>query len=277
MALVEASDHLPAREVGPWNNEKLHYVARYLDIFATGMKNKWDDLVYADLLCGPGLCKGEDGVEAQGSPLLALSHEPLTRFFFNDADGQAIAALRARIGSDTLAEQRPVETTSSDCNQVADVAREFLFPRGTRRSVLGLAFIDNQGFEMSLESIEELTRGVNLDLLITFMTSFPKRFISRPGFGPDSDFAKFIGVDAYQKYVQDRPVIQTHELLEAYREKLGSFGYRHIDDRIRIENTKGSTIYHLVFASRHARGKEFFGRISQRMSSGQARMPFDNP
>lgn len=60
-----------------------------------------------------------------------------------------------------------------------------------------------------------------MDLLITFMTSFPKRFISQPGFGPDSNFARFIGADAYQKYVQDRSEIQTHELLKAYREKLG--------------------------------------------------------
>ena len=272
MTLVRASDGYDAREVGAWNNEKLHYVARYLDIFAKSMKNKWDDLVYADMLCGPGLCKGEDGVETQGSPLLVLSHEPLARFYFNDADERAIAALRARIGPDGPAEERPVETTSADCNEVARLARQFLFPPDTSRSVLGLAFIDNQAFEMSFEAIEELTRGVNLDLLITFMTSFPKRFISQPGFGPDSNFAKFIGVDAYQKYVSDRSRIQTHELLEAYREKLGTLDYLCIDDRISIENTRGSTIYHLIFASRHPLGKEFFVKISQRTSSGQARM-----
>lgn len=272
MTLVKASDGYGAREVGPWNNEKLHYVARYLDIFARAMKNKWDDLVYADLLCGPGLCKGEDGVETQGSPLLALSHQQLARFFFNDADEGAVAALHARIARGGSAGGRPVETTSTDCNEVSAVARDFLFPLGTRRSVLGLAFIDNQGFEMSLEALDELTRDVNMDLLITFMTSFPKRFIGQAGFGPDSSFARFIGVDAYQKYVRDRSEIQTHELLEAYREKLGSLGYQYIDDRIAIANTKRSTIYHLVFASRHPLGKEFFIKISQRSSSGQARM-----
>lgn len=272
MTLVGASDGYDARSVAGWNNEKLHYVARYLDIFSTAMKGKWDDLVYADMLCGPGLCKGEDGVETPGSPLLALDRESLARFYFNDADERAIAALRARIARDGRAEQRAIEIAATDCNEVAGMARQFLFPRNSNRSVLGLAFIDNQAFEMSFEALEELTRGVNLDLLITFMTSFPKRFIGRPGFGPESKFAKFIGVDAYQKYVSDRPGIQTHELLEAYREKLGSLGYLCIDDRISVENTKRSTIYHLVFASRHPLGKEFFVKISQRTSSGQSRM-----
>ena len=137
---------------------------------------------------------------------------------------------------------------------------------------MGLAFIDNQGFEMSFDALDELTRNVNLDLLITFMTSFPKRFISRPGFGPESKFGKFIGPDAYRKYVQDKLEIRTHDLLAAYREKLDGIEYHYVDDHIRIENTRRSTIYHLVFASRHPLGKEFFEKISQSTSAGQARM-----
>lgn len=157
MALVEASDGYSAREVGPWNNEKLHYVARYLNIFTGAMKDKWDDLVYADLLCGPGMCRGEDGVESQGSPLLALDHDELARFFFNDADADAAAALRGRIERRALAKDRPVETSSADCKDVAAVARDFLCRPASGRKVLGLAFIDNQGFEMSLDAIDDLT------------------------------------------------------------------------------------------------------------------------
>ncbi|MDE2696580.1 MAG: three-Cys-motif partner protein TcmP [Chloroflexota bacterium] len=272
MALVQASDGYVARAVRPWNNEKLHYVARYQSIFSRSMKNKWDKLVYADLLCGPGICISSDGVETSGSPLLALKHAPLARLFFNDADGRAISALEARIARNQLGHGRSVQAVSGDCNEVVAQARNFLFPFGRSEKVLGLVFIDNQGFQMSFDALAELTRGISMDLLITFMTSFPKRFITRPGFGPDSNFARFIGPDAYRRSVENKQEIRTHDLLEAYRRKLRSIGYHYVDDRIRIENTRRQTIYHLVFASRNALGKEFFEKISQSTSAGQARM-----
>ena len=272
MTLIEASDGYAAREVRSWNAEKLHYAAGYFNIFSRAMKKSWSNLVYADLLCGPGICKDEYGDETLGSPILALERESFNRFFFNDADDRAIQALCARIERDGLAGDRAIETASRDCNDVVEDVRSFLFPAAQARSTLGLAFIDNQGFEMTLDGLRCLTRGVRMDLLITFMTSFPKRFISQPGFGPGSNFARFIGPEAYERYVEGRSTIQTHELLQAYRERLGTIGYNHVDDTVSIRNTNNSTIYHLVFASRHSLGKDFFGRISRRTSTGQQRM-----
>jgi len=54
-----AGDGLPARVSGPWTLEKLIYVAKYADAFMTAMGPKrtpqqWSELVYIDLLCGPG-------------------------------------------------------------------------------------------------------------------------------------------------------------------------------------------------------------------------------
>ena len=273
MTLVPASDGLPAREVRSWNAEKLHYAEGYLNIFSTAMKDRWAYLAYADLLCGQGLCKDEGGAETPGSPVLALKRESFARLFFNDADERAIEALRARMDREGLANGRAVETTSRDCNEAAEQARAFLFPAGHARDTLGLAFIDNQGFEMTLDGLRRLTRGVRMDLLITFMTSFPKRFITQRGFGPESNFAKFIGPVAYRRYVQGRSRIQTHELLRAYRERLRTIGYRYVDDKVSVRNTNNSTIYHLVFASRHSLGKNFFEKISRRTSTGQQRMP----
>ena len=185
MALVPASDGYVAREVQPWNDEKLYYVDRYFDIFTTSMKDKWSSLGYADLLCGPGLCRDRSGIESRGSPLLALTHEPFGRLFFNDADPRVIDALRARIERDGLAGDRPAEMTAGDCNDIADRARDFLFPAGQTRRTLGLAFVDNQGFEMSLDGLARLTRDVRLDLIITFMTSYARRFARTGQLEPD--------------------------------------------------------------------------------------------
>ena len=270
MTLVEASDGLPAREVHQWSDEKLFYLERYMDIFTTGMKNQKWSLVYADFFAGPGVCVDEETrVESLGSPMRALGFG-FSRIFLNDADPLAVDALRERTDGDER-----VLITQLDCNDAVRPALDFLVPMGEERRTLGFAFIDPAAHQMSFESLRALTERARLDLLITFMTNFPRRFITRPGFGPDSDFAKFIGPDAYRREVQGRSTIQTHDLLRIYRQQLNGIGYEYVDDVTRIVNTRGSTIYHSVFASRHARGKDFFEKISQRTYTGQARMQME--
>ena len=267
MTLVVASDGLPARVVHQWSDEKLFYLERYMDIFTTGMKNLWENLVYADFFAGPGKCVEEEtGLESDGSPLRALRFG-FSRIYLNDADPEAVAALRQRTRDDDR-----VEITQLDCNEAVEPALEFLIPSGYERRTLGLAFIDPTAYQMSFESIRSLTERGRFDLLITFMTNYPRRFISRPGFGAESDFAAFIGREAYRDHVRGRSTIDTHNLLVAYREQLGSIGYGYVDDVTRIANTRGATIYHSVFASRDPRGKDFFEKISQRTYSGQRRM-----
>lgn len=267
MTLVTASDGLPARIVHQWSDEKLFYLERYMDIFTTGMKNKWPNLVYADFFAGPGVCIDEQTREAsQGSPLRSLKFG-FSRIFLNDADPDAADALRKRTHGDER-----VQITQLDCNDAVAASLDFLVPKGEEHSTLGLAFIDPTAFQMRFESVECLTKRVRFDLLITFMTSFPKRFITQPAFGPESQFAAFIGHHAYRLYLQDRLEIGTDELLEVYRKQLHTIGYEYVDDITRILNTRGSTIYHSVFASRSQRGKEFFEKISHRTYSGQLRL-----
>ncbi len=98
MNLRIASDGEPAREVGAWSRDKLYYIERYLNAFCIAMrKKKWQRLVYADFLSGPGLCIEKDtNEEFEGSPLLALRRSEFSRLFFNDNDRDASAALARR-------------------------------------------------------------------------------------------------------------------------------------------------------------------------------------
>lgn len=67
-----AVDGLPARASGDWIRRKHHYLARYCAITATGMKNKFRERVFVDVMSGPGTCKiKETGAELPGSPLVA--------------------------------------------------------------------------------------------------------------------------------------------------------------------------------------------------------------
>lgn len=272
MALVPASDGLPAREVHPWSDEKLFYLEQYMGIFTRAMKDQeWGgqklSLVYADFFAGPGRCVDEaTRAESPGSPLRALDYG-FSKIFLNDADSEAVDALSERVGDDDR-----VLITRLDCNDAVQPAVDFLVSRSDPRPTLGLAFIDPTAYQMSFASIRALTTRVRLDLLITFMTNYPRRFITRPAFGPDSDFARFIGPGAYDREVRGRSTIQTHELLTIFREQLKSIRYEYVDDVARIVNTRGSTIYHSVFASRHTLGKELFEKIRQRTYTGQQRM-----
>ena len=77
-----ATDGLPARVSGPWTREKLTYVEKYASAFMRAMapkrkSGKWAELVYIDLLAGPGRGIDRDtGVEFDGSPLRALKVVP---------------------------------------------------------------------------------------------------------------------------------------------------------------------------------------------------------
>jgi hypothetical protein len=67
-------DGLPIMKVGAWAREKYIRVWMYEHLFATGMKNKWNQRVYVDLFAGPGLSRIRRTSDIlYGSPLLALT------------------------------------------------------------------------------------------------------------------------------------------------------------------------------------------------------------
>ena len=47
--IVSKEDSLPARPSGPWIERKHKLLTYYADLFATGMKNKWESRVYRTL------------------------------------------------------------------------------------------------------------------------------------------------------------------------------------------------------------------------------------
>lgn len=270
MTLVPASDGLPAREVQWWNAEKLFYVNRYFDIFCTAMQGKWW-LSYADFLSGPGLCVDKKTLEeSEGSPLLAARHTAFHRIFLNDRDPIASQALTSR-----LSHQSPgrVRIENLDCNDAVQPARDFLFGETSAQATLGLAMIDPTGFQMGFESVASLTRGVRMDLIIIFMTGYLRRFIDGPELEPFMD--QFFGTRDWRHLAQQRRRghrISYRELLNLYETQLRRLGYDYFNDDPEIFNIKRSAIYHIVFASRHPLGADFFCKISRRNQAGQRRL-----
>ena len=268
--LVRGNDGLPTREVGAWSREKLHYIEGYINIFTGGMKDKWPRRVYIDLFAGPGRSVVEGtSEELAGSPLLALAaRDAFTQLYFNDSQSPAVAALAKRANA---VRQTGVLIRNLDCDEAARDAGAAL--RLDARNTIGLAVVDPTGFQISLDALRDMTSKRKVDLIITFMTSYLRRFLGRPSLERQLD--AFFGSTDWRELLAMREagrVVTYERLLAFYKHRLATIGYLHVNDTVSIHNSRDVPIYHLVFASKHERGDEFYRKISRRKFTGQARL-----
>lgn len=265
--IITGSDGELAIKVGHWAKEKLLYIKGLCDIFNVGMKNKWPVRTYIDLFAGPGICvierKGKEE-EILGSPLVALSCKAsFTHYFFNDVNPEFIKSLKCRA---TLCGPSNMEYFNKDCNSVVDDLLQKL-PSDS----LDFCFIDPLNWEIRFDSIRKLTQNRKMDLAITFHIGNIKRTAANPpqelmDFFPDSSWQ--------QKYeiakTTGRPTGRI--LLDAFEAGLESIGYGCIRDGVLEKNQKNVPLYHLIFASKHSRGSDFWDKITKRLQTGQIRM-----
>ena len=264
--LVAGSDGHAALIIGAWAKEKLFYVQRYCDIFNAGMRSIWPVRTFVDLFAGTGRCKVEEtGEEIDGSALIALrSKVPFTHCFFNDINPAAIDSLRSRTGGFTKVD---VRLFNKDCNEVIDDLREALPP-----SSLDFCFVDPLNWEVSFESIRALTADRRMDLAITFHSGNMKRVMRDPPVELDEFFGDKRWRDECRGNLTKGTATAGRVLLDAYEKRLSGLGYVDLQDYLPVRNTQSVVMYHLVFASKHSRGKDFWNKISQKSSTGQLRM-----
>ncbi len=262
-----AGDGLSALPARSWWKDKHYYVRRYGDIFSTGMSRKWDTRVYIDLFSGPGRAiVDEPREEINGSPLIALGQRRgFTHYFFADVNPTYVEALKQRVGQ--LSPSADVRYYVADCNDAAaQISRDL--PAG--RGWLGLAFVDPYKWEVSLDSIRELTKNDRrLDLMITLQIANMVRCADNN----PAELAPFFGGPRWHaEYLKRRQagVRRGRVLLELYEYALGSLGYPIINDRVLVKRPSGHIMYYLIFASRNPRGKKFWLEISRLTPQGQA-------
>ena len=123
--------------------------------------HQWSQLVYIDLLCGPGRSvERETGSEFDGSPLRALNiRPPFDHLFFSDLSKRNVQTLKRRIRPGDF---NRVTVQAGDCHEVARRIVKALPNRS-----LGLAFVDPEGFEVSFSLFETLAAG-RIDVLFLF-------------------------------------------------------------------------------------------------------------
>lgn len=280
-----ARDGLPARESGSWTQEKLSYVEKYASAFMKAMSphrraGRWSRLVYVDLLAGPGRGIDRDtGVEFDGSPLRALKVEPLfDKLFFGDLSRRNVVALRRRIGEERMAR---VELLIGDCN---DLARKVVDQLTSR--ILGLAFVDPEGFEVTFRMFEALaTRPMDVLFLFPSRIGIARnlRAFARQAESPmdalwgsgewrDLAPAKLAAgrrLDPKEALELDRPWVSR------FRARMRRIGFSHQDEGDPcFTNEKNVPMYHLLFFSRSEAGLKIWRGIKKIEPSGQRILPF---
>lgn len=265
--LVPGEDGLPVLEVRPWAQDKLYFLSYFMAIFNGGMKNRWENRAYIDLLSGPGRCKITDtSKEIDGSPLCALKSEtPFTHCFFNDIDLESKGALEAR------ARDFECETYhyNEDCNTAVDQILKDL-PSGA----LSLAFIDPWNWEFTFESLRRLTKARAMDLIITFHVGSIKRNAHKVLKQLNLSIGDSGWRPLYFQSIGRGERKGSRIILDYYENKLKTVaGYKFVDDFVSVRNTVGVPIYHLIYASRHQTGEKFWKEAIAKTRKGQRRLP----
>ena len=261
-----AADGLPARASGDWIRRKHHYLDRYCAITATGMKNRFSERVFVDVMAGPGVCKIKDtGEEFPGSPLIALRHD-FTKFVFVEADPELAAALETRIAGHPKAQLATV--IRGDWTQAAAEGR-LRFARG-----LVVAFVDPTGIsQVPWTAMERLLRdSPKIDLLATlqYAMGITLNVYQYIEFGPNQTTALdvFLGEGDWRSWPHERTDADfTARVLNRWVEKLGALGFQG-SRQITVEANR-TPLYRLALFSRHPKAGEFWQKIITVDESGQ--------
>jgi three-Cys-motif partner protein len=272
------------RPSGAWAEQKLDYLARYIDVFEISMKDKWPIRNYIDLMAGPGKNRIPGSSEVfLGSPLLALTtRHPFTGYFFVDLEAKNTAALQTRCNMSIYS--RRVNIKTGDCNQMID--KVIVRLKQNERNSLNLAFLDPEGFELQWTTVARLASVQRMDLIINYPQGGLNRFI-RQAYASDGQTVidLFFGGREWRKYYEDwltkRAGTSLHRLLiNYYKGKLRDLGYKQVfagsdavEDEPLMRNTKSAPLYRLLFASKHDRGYEFWLKVIRRDVYGRTRLP----
>lgn len=275
---VLASDGLPALEVAEHAKEKEFAIGQIAGIFSAGMQHKWPRRYYIDPFAGPGMCRIKDkATEVDGSPMLAAkSRAKFTDYFLSDKNGESLTTLKQRITRLELPEQANVRYYQGDADTAVAQILNDLPPPGIS---LGLAVFDPWGWDVAFETIAKLSQGRRLDLVINFPIGYIKRNWERElpaldRFMNGTDYKAPFQAAMLRATPGERPA---RVLLDAYTSELENIGYKYIQDKVVVDNSRHLPLYCLIFASKHERGTDFWDKVTRRKESGQFRMNLWTP
>ena len=276
---ISGEDHSPLRCVGFWAKDKLYYLERYMEVFNASMKDKWPKRAYIELFAGPGFGIVRDsGQIIKGSPLLAIEQSiPFGHYIFVDINTGALSALEKR--AKQLRPGSNIRFISGDCNSTINEIRTSI-----DSSYLVLTFIDPTSMQAKFSTIQNLTQGLRMDLIINFPLQAINRSYTYALQGYDQKYDDFFGTNEWKPILKGYSDFRSigARLLDLYKNQLRSIGYGQINDltdgetsetgEILVRGPKNIPLYYLVFAGKHKIAYKFWGEIQKIRANSQRRL-----
>ncbi|MGN6557010.1 MAG: three-Cys-motif partner protein TcmP [Solirubrobacterales bacterium] len=230
----------------------------YTEVVVSAMKGKWENLAYIDAYSGPGLCWVKDtGEWVEGSPMVALRTQPsYSHFAFVDKDSLCTDALRQRAAA--IGAKPPIRCADSNDPETIAWIRSVI----PHTYTLALALLDPQGCTLEPATIQALTDGRRMDLMINLPLHGLYRNLAANNFAV---IERVLG-PGYPKcnLSEWRVAVREH-----YKDLLREFGYEYSSAKeVRAETTR-TPIYDFVLASKHPLGKKLFDGVTRHTAHGQ--------
>jgi three-Cys-motif partner protein len=264
-------DGLYTPEVRAWSLEKYNLVGSYCDIFTSGMKNKWDQLVYIDLFAGAGYARiQETGDVYKNSALIAMSiPTPFTKYIFCEQDKDRFDALAERVQRDYnhLNCELIYGDSNSNVNEVLKAIPKF----GKGNTLLPFCFVDPYSLNLNFNTIQTLGKGLMDFLILQALHMDANRNFENYLKEESTTIAKFLGLQNWReefdkKYTSGSNFVKF--LADQYEEQMHKLGYQNGKNMHQIRsNDKNLPLYYLSFYSKNTKGIEFFTKVKTRLTN----------
>ena len=285
-------------DVGPWAEEKLDCLRKYLEAYTTILKDQnFKGYFYIDAFAGPGLLKlrareerspvqkslletagyaaNDEGKETYlaGSPRIALGIENrFTDYVFVEQDPVRIDRLKD-LEAEFSSNQTRIHIREQDCNAYL---RKLISDMNDKWSQWrGIVFLDPFGMQVPWNTIVELGATRAVEVLINFPVGMAiQRLLKRSGQFTGKEKSKLNGYfgtdewyDLLYKYKTDLIGQQVEKVQESgdllvrwYRKRLKEiFGY--VTEAREIQSTTGRPLYYLIFAGPNEVGAKIASHV----------------
>lgn len=268
-------DGLYIPEVGSWGDEKYKLLGGYSEIFTSGMKNLWDNLVYIDLFAGAGYAKmrGTNKIRLS-SALIALSvNHKFSKYIFCEEDEKCFTALKTRV--EKHFPDADVDFVKGDSNEKINEIIDKIPKHSKDEKVLRFCFVDPFSLNLKFETINKISSVGKIDFLILLALHMDG---NRNLFNYISDNSKkvdeFINDTSWRKPFKDGelPIKDFIKYLtEKYDSNMKKLDYKEPVKKhlVKIDDIN-VPLYYLAFYSKHERGNDFYQKVEKYLSSQQS-------
>ncbi|MCX6249611.1 MAG: three-Cys-motif partner protein TcmP [Bacteroidetes bacterium] len=255
--------------VREWSLEKYRLVGSYCDIFTSGMKSRWNQLVYLDLFAGAGYATiQETGKTYFSSALIAMSiPTPFTKYILCESDPDRFKALEKRVK--TNFSHLDVTLFYGDSNIMIEQVFKAIPPYKKGNTMLPFCFVDPYSLNLNFRTIETLGGKILMDFLILQALHMDgNRNLLKYLKDENEKIALYLGDENWREDFnhgnKEYSVNLVKFLADKYVMRMKSLGYIPEKNMHQIRSSdKNLPLYYLAFYSKHPRGIDFYKRIEK--------------